>query len=468
MAEAPQILESPEEVLSTLRRDGRRRWLYPTTSKGRFWKRRFVVGWLLIGIFVALPLIRVDGKPAVLLDVVAREFTFFGLTLYPTDTLLLMIFGLTVLTAVFLVTALAGRVWCGWACPQTVYLEFVYRPIEALIEGKPNVRRRRDEGSAGFDKVLRKVLKWSAFTAISLGLAHVFVAYFAGWDRLIYWMMAPPSEHPGFFAMMALTTALVLFDFGIFREQMCTIACPYARFQSVLMDRDSMIVSYDPVRGDPRGRRSKTTAKLQLGDCVDCGACVRTCPTGIDIRDGLQMECISCTQCVDACDAIMVSLNKPVGLIRYTSENQLERQPTRVFRPRVLIYAVLLTLGAGAFVAVLSMRSPLDVNVVRAVGAPFATLQDGSVTNRLRFRIQNRTGEAATYHLVATRPQGLEVKIVGKPEIAVAPGETERTEAWVVAPPTVFQNGKSTATFRVENQRGEGRDVEFVLLGPST
>ncbi|HIG73313.1 MAG TPA: cytochrome c oxidase accessory protein CcoG, partial [Bacteroidetes bacterium] len=302
------VLDSPEEVLTTLRSDGKRKWMYPSESRGRFWRRRQILGWALIALFVALPIVKIKGKPAVLLDVAAREFTLFGTTFYPTDTLFLMLFGISALVSIALLTALLGRVWCGWGCPQTVYLEFLFRPIERLIEGKENVRQRRDaRKDLTWDKAWRKGAKWTVYLAISAALAHVFVSYFVGWSDLIRWMTGPPTEHWGYFLLMAGTTALVAFDFGVFREQMCTIACPYARFQSVLMDEESMIVSYDPTRGEPRGRgKSRMTKDGQpLGDCVDCFACVRTCPTGIDIRDGIQMECIACTQCIDACDSIM-------------------------------------------------------------------------------------------------------------------------------------------------------------------
>ncbi len=473
MGDAPKILESPDEVLSTLHRDGKRRWLYPVLSAGRFLRSRRVVAWSLIAFFVALPIVRIGGRPAVLLDVMAREFTFFGLTLYPTDTLLLMIFLLCVMVGVFLFTALFGRVWCGWACPQTVYLEFVYRPVERFFEGKASARRRRDEGPNTLDRTARKIGKWTVFTLFSVAIAHVFVAYFVGWDRLLVWMQGDPSEHWGFFLMMAGTSALVLFDFGFFREQMCTITCPYARFQSVLQDRDSLIVSYDPTRGEPRGRRSAAQRKAEkagepiaLGDCIDCKACVRTCPTGIDIRDGLQMECIGCTQCIDACDAIMIGVDKPIGLIRYSSENQIEREPARVLRPRVVAYAALLAVLLGAFAWVLSHRKAVEVDVGRAVGAPFTVMQDGKVSNRLRFRVQNRSNEDRTFTIHASTPAETAVTLVGPQQLAVPAGETRRVEAWVVTPVDAFSAGTAAATFVVDGPDTQ-TSAEFVLLGPS-
>ena len=464
-ADAVGILDSPDEVLSTLGRDGVRRWLYPEESRGRHWRRRLVLGWALIAFFVALPVVQVGGHAAVLLDVVGREFHLFGLTLFPTDTFLLLLFGLGALASVLLLTALFGRVWCGWACPQTVYLEFVYRPLERLIEGGETVRRRRDAGPWTLDKAWRKALKLAVFGAVSVALAHVFVSYFAGWDRLLVWMQGSPLDHWGYFVLMAGTSGLVLFNFGYFREQMCTIACPYARFQSVLLDPDSLIVSYDPSRGEPRGRGKERDG---LGDCVDCLACVRTCPVGIDIRDGLQMECTACTQCVDACDDIMLRVGKPTGLIRYTSENALDGLPTRVVRPRTLLYGLLLTVTLSALALALASRAPYDVNIVRSVGAPYLELPDGTVANRLRFRVRNQTPEPATFTVEAVAPTGVAVRVLGAAPLRLASQEMHRVETFVAAPRALFGSaGAVRVTFRLRFSDGTAEDVPFTLIGPA-
>ncbi|MFU8807052.1 MAG: cytochrome c oxidase accessory protein CcoG, partial [Bradymonadaceae bacterium] len=442
---------------------------------------RLIVGWSLIAFFVALPLVNIGGKPAIFLDLMHREFTFFGLTLYATDMALLMAFLLISMVGVFLATALLGRVWCGWGCPQTVYMEFVFRPIERLFEGKESVRRRRDAGPWSTNRLLRKTAKHIVYLGISLGLAHTFVAYFVSWELLLDWVQRPPTEHWGFFVMMAMTTGLILFNFGFFREQMCTIVCPYARFQSVLMDRDSLIVSYDPGRGEERKRRSrkereqeKAGVRLQIGDCIDCGACVRTCPTGIDIRDGLQMECIGCTQCIDACDAIMISVDKPVGLIRYASENRIEKKPARIIRSRVVLYAALLVGLMTIFTVLLVGRTSLDVNIGRVAAAPFTVLESGEVANRLRFRIQNRTGDDFVLSVVALEPQGTEVKLVGPSTVRVAAGDTGRVEAFVLVPPEALENGSAKGLFKVQardattSSMGPSSTIEFMLLGPSS
>ena len=471
----PEILESPEDVLTTLRADGKRRWLYPVLSKGPFLNYRKAVGYVLVFLYIALPIIHIGGQPAMLLDFIHREFALFGFTFYPTDTYLLMLFGVGMVLVVVAGTALLGRVWCGWGCPQTVYLEFVFRPIERLVEGKEHVRKRRDEGPLTWDKAWRKVVKYALFSFIAIVLAHTFVAYFVGWSNLSQWMMRPPSEHAGFFTMMAFTSGLILFDFAYFREQMCTITCPYARMQSVLLDRDSLIVSYDPNRGEPRARRSKKIMAQEVageipaqGDCIDCFACVRTCPTGIDIRDGLQMECIACTQCIDACDTIMDRIDKPRGLIRYTSENALEGTASRLLRPRTILYSVLIT---GVFTLLLlgvAGRSELDVNIGRAQGAPFMELPDGQIANRIRFRIRNQMADATSIVIAPVDSALLEMRFIGEHPFSLDPGEMGRIEAWVTAPRDWFGPSRSReAAFTIRPSAGETTIHTFTLLGPN-
>ncbi|QDG53681.1 cytochrome c oxidase accessory protein CcoG [Persicimonas caeni] len=470
------VPDAPIQVLSTMTNDGKRRWLYPVLSKGKHFWRRLAVAVGLIALFLALPVVHVGGNPAVFLDVIHREFHFFGLTLYPTDTILLMVFLLLSLLGVFILTAFLGRVWCGWGCPQTVYLEFVFRPIERLIEGREMQRKRRDEGPWNFDKIWRKGAKWGIFAAIAIFLSHAFLAYFVSWDSLLAWMGGSPGEHFGVFFAMLLVSGLIFFDFAYFREQMCTITCPYARLQSALQDKDSMIVAYDPNRGEPRGRRTRELRKkekagldIPLGDCIDCGACVRTCPTGIDIREGLQMECIACTQCIDACNGIMEGIGKPHGLIRYSSEHAIEdNKPTRIIRPRTIAYGLVWTALLSAFVWMLAGREPLHVDVGRIPGAPFTMIDDDSVANRVRFRMRNQTGEKATFHIEPITPKSAEVKVVGQPDIVLDHGEMRRVETFVVAPKADFgADGQIDSQFRVVGPDGIEQVVDFTLMGPS-
>ena len=314
---ADALLPADEHVLSTLERDGRRRWMHPKLSTGTWWHRRRIIAYFLMIVFVAIPHLRIYGKPLILLDIAAREFTVLGKTFLPTDTVVLAMLMLSIFLSIVLVTAITGRAWCGWACPQTVYMEFLFRPIDRLfggVSGKGGLPKK-DRSAVG------QVARIAVYVVLCMFLAHTFLAYFVGTERLAVWVRSSPIEHPTAFLVMGATTIAMLYDFLFFREQLCVIACPYGRFQSVMLDEQSMIVAYDPVRGEPR-KKGKHEAGEPVGDCVDCNRCVVVCPTGIDIRNGLQMECINCTQCIDACNSVMKKIGRPADLIRFSSQGR--------------------------------------------------------------------------------------------------------------------------------------------------
>jgi cytochrome c oxidase accessory protein FixG len=453
--------EADERVLSTLNRDGSRRLIRPKLSKGRFYRRRLVTAWGLILTFTLIPILKMGGRPLMLFDIPRGEFTFFGRTFLPTDTFLLMMLLFSIFIGIFLLTALFGRVWCGWACPQTVYMEYLYRPLERWIEGG-RVRQLRLDAQ-GPDA--RRILKYVVFFAISAFLANTFLAYFVGWDSLIGWITSPPTAHPMAFLVMLGTTVLMFLDFAWFREQTCIVACPYGRFQSVLLDRQSLIVGFDVRRGEPRGRFRKGEERT-VGDCVDCGLCVASCPTGIDIRDGLQMECIACTQCIDACDEVMDKVGLPRGLVRYTSQEQLETGSRRFVRPRLVVYSAILCLMFGVFAFSLVGSATADVTILRGLGAPFQVLQTGEVSNQIRIKIANRSGEDRSYSF---RLLEEEVYTLIAPEnpLEVAVGDTQMTAAFITAPRSVFIDGESSVTLRISDGVEFEREVSYRLIGPS-
>jgi cytochrome c oxidase accessory protein FixG len=451
-----------ERVLSTLNEDGSRFRIHPRLSPGRFLLRRRLVGYFLIALFVALPYIYINGKPSMLLDLARREFTFFGTTFLPTDSLLLMLLGLGIALSVFIFTALFGRVWCGWGCPQTVYMELVYRPIERLIEGSPQQQRQLDD--AGFSR--RRAIKYGVFLLVSIFVAHTFLAYFVGVEQLYRWVQSSPAEHPVAFLIMAGVTGLMFFDFAYFREQMCIVACPYGRLQSVLIDRQSLIVGYDSARGEPRGKLAKgKVGQGDLGDCIDCKACVYTCPTGIDIRDGVQMECIGCTQCIDACDAIMDRVKRPRGLIRYTSQDELANEGRRLLRPRVIVYPLLLVIVFGLFVVNLGGKAGAEVTVLRNAAAPFSVLPTGEVSSPIRFRIINRTGDDRDYRFELLDAKGTRL-IAPRNPVPVGAGDKMEAGFMVVSPPEAFAAGRHPVRLRVSDGGGFEEVIEYTLLGP--
>ncbi|HEY5282669.1 MAG TPA: cytochrome c oxidase accessory protein CcoG [Polyangia bacterium] len=453
----------PEDVLSTLNTDGSRRWLRPRLSSGRFLAARRITGLALVALFVALPFLRIGGRPVVLLDVVRWRVTLLGKLFLPSDTILLAIFLVGSVVALFLLTAILGRAWCGFACPQTVYMEFLFRPIERFFEGKP-----KRHGAAGREvSGPRLIGKYATYAAAAMLLANVFLSYFVGTSSLRVWMTESPALHPMAFFVMALTTALVFFDFTWFREQTCIVACPYGRLQSVLIDRDSLVISYDRKRGEPRGpvRSAKVQPPAASGDCIDCQMCVDTCPTGIDIRGGLRMECIACAQCIDACDAVMDKLHRPRGLIAYSSQSRRESGRAKWFRPRVFIYSSVL-IGIGLALALMTSRTQTtDVILLRGLGMPFTVLPSGEVVNPARIKISNRENEERTYS-IEVPPGGPARLLLDDEPLRVSAGGSVTRAFLIQVPPTVFNNGQYDAHLRIRDGHAFDKDASYRLLGP--
>ncbi|MGB0767856.1 MAG: cytochrome c oxidase accessory protein CcoG [Phycisphaeraceae bacterium] len=476
----PNLLEPEEHVLSTLEHDGSRRWLYPKLSKGPylFWRR--VVAWVLIAIFTVIPFIKINGQPAILLDILRREFHIFGVTFLPTDTFLLALLILSVFLTIFFVTALFGRVFCGWACPQTVYMEFVFRPIERFFDGRAGLGGKPAKPPAAY----RTIAKYVVFYAVCIHLTHVFLAYFVGVEQLFQWSLGSPLNHPVAFTFIVAVSAALMFHASVFREQLCIVACPYGRMQSVLLDPSSMIISYDETRGEARGKLGKAKRQafqqknkpeaertvgldvLKLhGDCIDCGECVTTCPTGIDIREGLQLECVGCAQCIDACNIIMQKVGRPKGLIRYTSQDALQGKGGRVLRPRVFVYAALVSIVFGSFLFALTNRSLADVTPIREMGRPFVVLDTGDILNQLRIKIVNRDRIAHAYTVEAVEPAGVALTMQGGPP-TLEPGETESVSVDLAAPFTLFSNGRLDVRLVVRDGNDIVAEETFQMKGP--
>lgn len=457
-------LEAEEHVLSTLEKDGSRRWLWPRLSKGMWLQRRRWMAYALIAIFTLVPFIRLGSKPLVLLDIATRRFTILGFTFLPTDTVLLAVFVVGLLLTVFLFTSLFGRVWCGWACPQTVYLEFLFRPIERFFDGTTG-RGGKKKNVAPW----RTVAKYIVYFLLCVYLANTFLAYFVGTDRLWEWVRQSPLERPVPFMIMAGTTFAMMVDFCFFREQMCLIACPYGRFQSVLLDQNSLMVSYNVQRGDPRGKVRKNKKQDSglpiLGDCIDCGKCVTTCPTGIDIRQGLQMECINCTQCIDACNSVMKKVGRNPDLIRYSSPSRDRGESSGLLRARTIIYPVLLVAISVAFISVFLNSKTFDVFINRELGSPFSLADDGRIRNLFRLKLTNRTDESMTLVARVERPESAEL-VLREDSMELGPNQTETFHISVLAGRDVFTRGSTELWIFIENEKDVSRTIKFKLRGP--
>ncbi|MBI5627922.1 MAG: cytochrome c oxidase accessory protein CcoG, partial [Candidatus Rokubacteria bacterium] len=387
--------------------------------------------------------------------------TILGTTFLPTDTVLLALSLVLLIVGICLATALIGRVWCGWLCPQTVYLEFVYRPIERFFDGAPGPRHKPGKRSSP----VRKGLKYGAYLLVSMYLAHTFLAYFVGVDALSEWIRRSPFTHPVAFLVMAGVTALMMFDFSYFREQACIVVCPYGRFQSVMLDRNSLIVGYDQRRGEPRGRSGAEDRSTARGDCVDCGLCTDCCPMGIDIRDGLQMECVACTQCIDACDSMMSRLGRASGLIRFSSQARLDGEAGRLLRPRVILYPAIMVLLASGLALTMARKQTADVTLLRGLGSPFVELKSGEISNQIRVKITHRGHGAASYRIEcsAGSPARLAANVA---EVALAPGESATTPVLVTAPISSFHGGRCDIALRVSDGEGYSREFAWRMLGP--
>jgi cytochrome c oxidase accessory protein FixG len=412
-----------------LRPDGKHETIVPADVSGRFTRRRQLFFALLLVIYVALPWLQINGHPAVFLDFPRRAFYLFGLTFNAQDTWLLFFLLSGVGFTLIVLTALWGRVWCGYACPQTVFLEGIYRRIERLIEGPKNLRAAREKGGLSWSLAMRKTAKHLTFLLVSLFVAHVFLSYFVSIPALLSMMHHAPAEHPEAFAWVLGMTAVVHFNYVWFREQLCIVICPYGRLQSVLTDSDTLVIGYDERRGEPRGKAKKEG----VGDCVDCGRCVAVCPTGIDIRNGLQLECVGCTACVDACDEIMSRLSRAPGLIRYDSQNGLVGQAKRVLRPRVYVYAALGALGLAVASTAIASREPFEANLLRASGMPFAIQSDGRVRNAFELHLVNKQADARRFSVEPEPGSQLEYA-VATPEVELLPMAERRVPLLVIAP----------------------------------
>ena len=456
------LIPAQEMVLPTLQGDGKRRWINPALAKGKYWQRRRWLAYALIAFFVTLPHLRFAGKPIVLIDIVSREFTFFGHTFYPTDSGLLLLLLWTVFFTVMFVTAVGGRIWCGWGCPQTVYLEFLFRPIDRLFAGTAGKggKPRKSLNTA------LQLARFAVYLVCSMFLAHTFLSYFVGTDRLAQWIRLSPWQHPTAFGVMAAATAGLMYNFMFFREQLCMVACPYGRFQSVMLDRKSLIVTYDIHRGEPR-HKGKAIGTDKTGDCIDCGHCTAVCPTGIDIRNGLQMECIHCTQCIDACDGVMDKIGKPLGLIRYSSQDALAGKKHSWIRARTLIYPALALLASSLFLVLLTTKFAFDARILSSPGSPYAVTNSRTLQNNFRVRLRNRSNQQETYSIEILSPSSASVQWSDAAP-TLTPNETKLVPIMVTAPVgiTAANQGHIKAVVKIADGSGHSREIDLTLLGP--
>ncbi|MDO6685799.1 MULTISPECIES: cytochrome c oxidase accessory protein CcoG [unclassified Agarivorans] len=423
--------------------------IYVREQKGVFQRLRKYMGWVFIAAFVIVPFIPYGDRQAILLDMGARQYHFFSLTLWPQDLLLLAWFFIIAAFALFFITTFLGRVWCGYLCPQTVWT-FIFIWFEEKIEGSANKRKRLDQSSWNFNKVWRKTAKHSAWIAVSVFTALSFAAYFVPVTELWRDFFTLNASSAVNFSVIFFTVATYA-NAGWMRTIVCTHMCPYARFQSAMFDKDTFIVAYDTERGESRGprKRSADPKALGLGDCVDCDLCVQVCPAGIDIREGLQYECINCGACIDACDQTMEKMNYPKGLIRYTTEHNLAGQKTDILRPKLIGYGVVLTLMLVAFVFTLLSVKPMQLDVLRDRGALYTENSEGLVENSYTLKVINKSSNAREFHLSVRGFE--EVEWIGQQIVTVPGGEVFSVPITLASDPYLFKRSIVDIEFVLES-----------------
>lgn len=458
------IHKPSRDQLTSVNDDGSRYIIHPSDTQGPFTHWRRIVALVLIALYAALPWIQVGGYPAVYLDTVAMRFHFVGLTFLSHDIWLgfFLITGLGF--GLFYATALFGRIWCGWACPQTVFLEHIYRRIERWIEGDAPKRRQLDRMPWGSKRLLKRGLKHVLFFAVSIAIAHLFMAYLVSIPNLWDMMRHSPADNWGIFIFVFVYSGLLYFNYAWFREQLCIVICPYGRLQSALIDDHSVVIGYDEKRGEPRGKATQTG----IGDCIDCDRCVQVCPTGIDIRQGLQMECVGCANCIDACDSIMEKIDRPKGLIRYGSLQSLEGRKTKWIRPRTIAYTILMLIGVLVLTLSIGNLSSASITVWRLGGPPYY-IDEAYIRNQYMFRLTNRKNEPSYFQLETSEVDpGIVVNGVGDPILIDGNGDV--VKALIVLVPKESFEGPISLDLNVVDEDGNiltTRPLEVIGPDPS-
>ena len=454
-------MDGDYERFGRLDDSGRRETIYPARVSGVYSRRKLVIHSILLLIYLVLPWLTINGMPVIWFDIPERYFAFFGMVFNAQDFYIFFFLLSGIGFLLIVASALWGRVWCGWACPQTVFLDGVFRRIEYWIEGSAVRRRRVDMGQWNLKTYFKKMVKHFVFLVVCLILTHTFLAYFVPVSELMNMVIDDPRENVSVFLWMVFITLAIYLNFAWFREQWCLVMCPYGRLQSALQDDDTVLIGYDEQRGEPRGKaRSENT-----GDCVDCKRCVAVCTTGIDIRRGLQLECLGCTQCIDACNQIMFRLGRPPGLIRYDSLNGFEGRERRFFRPRVFFYlgAAILGLLVGG---IMSLNvSPIDIHISRGQGTPFI-IEEGQVRNKFLIRLVNKVNRDVPVRIESVSPESLNV-IIPQARMNIGARSDQRLPVIISF---VRERPILDTTIKLKfyvDQAKDPREFELTILGPN-
>jgi cytochrome c oxidase accessory protein FixG len=457
--------ETFRDSIATINKEGKRNWIFAQQPKGKLYTARTIVSLFYLTLFFTLPFIRLNDAPVFLFNILERRFILFGITFWPQDFFIFGIGMLAFILFIVLFTVVFGRVFCGWACPQTIFMEMVFRKIEYWIEGDAAHQRMLDKMPFNQQKILKRGSKHLVFFLVAFTIANTFLAYIIGTDELFKIIKEPLSQHIGSFISLLLFTGIFYAVYAWFREQVCLIVCPYGRLQGVMTDKNSILVMYDYIRGEPRGKYKKGN-NMDKGDCIDCNQCVKVCPTGIDIRNGTQLECTNCTACIDACDFMMDKVGSPTGLIRYASEDGIAKNEKLRITPRIIAYSCVLMGLIGFLTVLLATRKDIDTTILRTPGMLFQKQENNMISNLYNVRLINKTRNDVPVILKLQSGDGI-IKMIGKNMILLKESKTEG-EFFILLPKDQIKNRKTVLLVDVYSGDKKLETVKTTFLGPIT
>ncbi len=462
--------DSFRDELASVARDGRRKWVHARQPAGPLYRARTVLSLFLFGFLFSAPFITIGGQPLMMLNVLERKFVLFSVLFRPQDFYLVVLLALTFLVTLALATAVVGRVWCGWLCPQTVFMEMLFRKLEYLIEGSAEQQLRRERGPWTRDRMLRKGTKHGVFLTLSFVIANVFLAWIIGARALRIIVTDPPADHLVGLLSILVFSFVFYMVFARFREQACVLACPYGRVMSALTDDRTVTVTYNWRRGEPRRvliRGGASREASAAGDCIDCHQCVTVCPTGIDIRDGIQLECVNCAACVDACNSVMERVARPRGLIRYTSDRAIRDGRGSWLTARSAGYAGVWLILVAALTFSFARRQDIDALILRQPGTLYTTLAGGDVANFYEVQVLNRRGRQETFTIEALEPRGATVTALG-PLGPIEPYGVVDGRLFLRVPSGSLAGASTPVRFAVRTQAGIVQTIDSAFVGPAS
>jgi len=467
MEDIYQIQEEYRDTIATVDQKGKRIWIYPRKPRGFYHNLRIVVSIVLLAVFFAIPFIEVNGHPLMLINVFEREFIILGVPIWPQDFHIVALGLISFVVFIVLFTVIYGRVWCGWACPQTIFMEMVFRKIEYCIEGDATQQKRLNDAPWSTNKVFKKALKHGIFILFSLLISHTVMAYLIGIEQVKEIISQPPTEHlAGFIGLMAFTF-IFYFVFSFFREQVCIAVCPYGRLQGVFLGNSSIAVMYDWLRGEKRGRLKKgQKTEENQGDCIDCKMCVYACPTGIDIRNGTQLECVNCTACMDACDAVMDKVGFPKGLIKYASHNGIQDGKSKIFTTRVAGYSIVLLSLLSLIFFMLLTRPAIEATILKVPGQLYQEQPDNRISNLYNIQFINKTYQEADVNLAVKDIEDAEITRVGEEDLVIPASGTVDGVFFIEIPRSALTDMKMRLIVQIINNGEVVDEVKTNFMGP--